>query len=214
LAVDFPRYYRDYQYPHEEPTGGPPRFYESNGQYGGFDSRVLFVLLRKLRPKRMIEIGSGFSSLLTADVNRRFLGGALEFTCIEPYPRKTGSDVNYLYFEVLPRLAPGVVIHIHDIFLPQDYPKQWILEGRSWNEQYIVRALLIHSKGFEVLFSTRYANLVMRDRLSKALGGKDVEGHSLWLVRTGNRILGSSRRFLGRMKRQFMSPWTSLRSGV
>src|SRR5262245_1056189 len=79
LSVDFPRYYRDYHYPNEEPTDKSPQFYEWNGQYGALDSRVLFVLLRKLRPKRMIEIGSGFSSLLTADVNRRFLGGSLDF---------------------------------------------------------------------------------------------------------------------------------------
>ena len=146
LASEFPRFLGDYRYPRDEPAGDPTQFYELNGQYADLDSRVLYVLLRSLRPGKMIEVGSGFSSLLTADVNRRYLGGSLDFTCIEPYPRqflrdgvpgisrlieariqdvpveslgleagdilfidsshvsKTGSDVNHLYFEVLPRL--------------------------------------------------------------------------------------------------------------
>ena len=50
---------------------------------------------------------------------------------------KTASDVNWFFFRVLPRLAPGVLIHLHDIFLPREYPKDWLLkDGRTWNEQY------------------------------------------------------------------------------
>ena len=52
---------------------------------------------------------------------------------------KTGSDTNWEYLEILPRLAPGVVVHIHDIFLPRDYPKKWVMEGWGWNEQYLVQ---------------------------------------------------------------------------
>ena len=55
---------------------------------------------------------------------------------------KIGSDVNYLFFEILPRLHRGVYIHIHDIFYPFEYPKDWIDEGRAWNENYILRAFL------------------------------------------------------------------------
>ena len=118
--------------------------------FGGLDARALFVLLRKLRPQRMIEVGSGYSSLLSADVNQRFLDSQMELTCVEPHPpkfldrtvsgltqlirqrvqdlpitefqqlangdilfidsshvAKTGSDVNFLILEVLPRLQPG-----------------------------------------------------------------------------------------------------------
>ncbi len=110
-------------------------------------------------------MGSGFSSLLMADVNARFLGHEVTITCVDPYPppflrqrvdgiarmverrvqdlplkhftdlqagdllfvdsshvAKTDSDVNFLFFEVFPRLASGVLIHLHDIFLPHDYP--------------------------------------------------------------------------------------------
>ena len=46
---------------------------------------------------------------------------------------KTGSDVNHLVFEILPRLKPGVRIHIHDVFLPAEYPKDWVIgENRSY----------------------------------------------------------------------------------
>lgn len=47
---------------------------------------------------------------------------------------KTGSDVNYELFEILPNLASGVIIHIHHMFFPFEYPKDWIYEGRNWNE--------------------------------------------------------------------------------
>ena len=57
-----------------------------------------------------------------------------------------GGDVNWMLFEVLPRLAPGVWIHFHDIFWPRDYPPRWVLqEGFTWNEQYILQAFLMHN---------------------------------------------------------------------
>ena len=66
---------------------------------------------------------------------------------------KTGNDVVFLYLKVIPELAPGVLIHIHDIFLPFDYPEDWVVEMRwEWNEQYLVQALLTFSKQFEVLW--------------------------------------------------------------
>lgn len=63
-----------------------------------------------------------------------------------------GSDVVYLFTEVLPRLAPGVVVHIHDIFLPYDYPEVWIREDRFfWNERYLLQAFLLFNDAFEVI---------------------------------------------------------------
>ena len=168
LEEFFPRHLPAYDYP-EQVKQDENRFYTQNSQFSWLDSRTLFVLLNEWQPRRLIEVGSGFSSLLAADINRRFLGHAMHLTCIEPYPRdflkraipglsqvveekvedvplsvfealetgdvlfidsshvaKTGSDVNYLFFEVLPRLKKGVRIHVHDIFLPHDYPKQWV----------------------------------------------------------------------------------------
>ena len=79
LSEDFPRFYPDYDYPHSLPdTPDLARFFTFNSQFSGFDPCLLFVLLRAYPPRRLIEVGSGYSSLLVADVNRRWLGGALD----------------------------------------------------------------------------------------------------------------------------------------
>lgn len=229
LGGEFARYVRDYDYPDNAPAGDPSAFYSRNSQFGELDARLLFVMLRSLKPRKMVEIGSGFSSLLTADVNRRFLGGRLDFTCVEPYPpdflrapiegitrvipmraqdvdiadfrlesgdvlfidsshvAKLGSDVNHLFLEVLPRLAPGVVVHIHDIHFPEDYPLWWVREGRSWNEQYLLQALLMDSRGFRVRFAGRYAYRHLGPQVAQALGGPALNGCSLWIERTAGR---------------------------
>ena len=131
-------------YPIDKPPVGIGYFY-GNDQFPALDAEFLHTMLCHLAPKTIIEVGSGFSSLITAHVNQHILGGALDFTCIEPYPRKfltdgvpgiarllqkkvedvelaffdrlhagdilfidsshvskAGSDVNYLFFEVLP----------------------------------------------------------------------------------------------------------------
>jgi predicted O-methyltransferase YrrM len=229
LREAFPRFIREYDYPEVlEDTPELDRFYTRNSQFSWLDARALFVLLRAWRPRRIIEIGSGYSSLLMTDVNRRFLDGATHITCIEPYPRpflrrsqagiahlieqkvqdvplgefgrlgagdvlfidsshvaKTGSDVNQICFEIIPRLAPGVRIHIHDIFLPHEYPVDWVLnDNRSWNEQYIVRALLMYTTAFKVLFGSAYAYHAFPDLVRDALalpGGAAFAGGSLWL---------------------------------
>ena len=64
---------------------------------------------------------------------------------------KVGSDVNHLVFEILPRLKPGVVVHVHDVFSHFEYPRVWFDEGRHWNEQYLLRAFLMHNRAFRVL---------------------------------------------------------------
>jgi CBS domain-containing protein len=64
---------------------------------------------------------------------------------------RTGSDVNWFFFEVLPRLQPGVWVHLHDIYWPHDYPVEWTLdEGLSWNEQYLLQAFLMHNADYQV----------------------------------------------------------------
>lgn len=66
---------------------------------------------------------------------------------------KTGSDVLDYMFRIMPVLKPGVVVHIHDIFYPFEYPKDWIAtENRSWNEAYLVRAFLQENPKWSVLF--------------------------------------------------------------
>jgi hypothetical protein len=227
LGKYFHSFYGDFAYPVEF-DGNPLAFYVENDQFSWLDCRALFVLLRAWRPQRFVEVGSGFSTLLVADVNRRFLDGAMKILCVEPLPRpalydpslgierllvskvqdvglepfaalqagdvlfidsshvaKTGSDVNHLCFEVLPRLRKGVRVHFHDIFLPEDYPKPWVLDqNRSWNEQYVVRALLMHSSHFRVLFGSNYAFAAHPDLLRAALRNPDgayYGGGSLWI---------------------------------
>jgi hypothetical protein len=63
---------------------------------------------------------------------------------------KAGSDVNYLFFDVLPNLKKGNLIHIHDIFSGFEYPEKWLLEGRAWNEAYLLRAFLLFNSAFEI----------------------------------------------------------------
>jgi hypothetical protein len=64
---------------------------------------------------------------------------------------KTGSDVNWIIFNVFPRLAHGVIVHIHDIFWPFEYPRQWVEDGRSWSEIYLLRAFLMYNSAFSIL---------------------------------------------------------------
>lgn len=94
---------------------------------------------------------------------------------------KTGSDVNYLVFEVLPRLKSGVIVHIHDIFYPFEYPLQWVDERRNWNEAYVVRALLTGSSMFEIIMWSSYFLTVDPVTFRKQIPTAKDFGSSLWL---------------------------------
>jgi hypothetical protein len=63
---------------------------------------------------------------------------------------KINSDVNRIFFVILPRIAPGVHIHFHDIFYPFEYPREWIYEGRAWNEAYLLHAFLQYNSAFRI----------------------------------------------------------------
>ena len=70
---------------------------------------------------------------------------------------KFGSDVNYLFLEILPTLKPGVWIHVHDIFFPKDYPEEWLLEKRlALNEQYLLEAFLAFNTSFSIRLSNHW----------------------------------------------------------
>ena len=229
LASWFPEFIADFDYPESGDAENPSGFFCLNDQFSWLDARALYVFLRKMRPARVVEIGSGFSSLLIADVIRRFFYvNECEFVCIEPYPRafltrgvpgisrlvqqrvesvdlaeftrldrgdimfidsshiaKTGSDVLFLFFNVLPVLKPGVVIHVHDVFLPNDYPREWVIDqNRSWNEQYLLQALLMYSTRFKVLFGCAYAAHVHGPAVVAALArddGHGMSGGSFWI---------------------------------
>jgi len=101
---------------------------------------------------------------------------------------KTGSDVNFLYLEVLPRLAPGVLIHIHDIFLPLDYPENWLQRRIFWNEQYLLQAFLMFNQEFDVVWGQRYVERVFPQLYTAIVAGRaepasNQQSFSFWLRR-------------------------------
>lgn len=195
------RYRHEYEQFPFEPTADAHRFHLGNSAYGPGDAEILYALVRDLRPRRIIEIGAGYTTLVIAEALRRNAadeGRRSDFLSIEPHPPdwlrpgpaeldrmlatplqevplatfealeagdllfidsshvvKTGSDVVYEFLEILPRLAPGVFVHVHDIYLPRDYPRKWLEESRFfWNEQYLLQAFLSGHSGFEVVLAT------------------------------------------------------------
>ncbi len=88
---------------------------------------------------------------------------------------KTGSDVQYEYLEILPRLRKGVIISFHDIFLPAEYRKNWILKHHKfWNEQYLLQAFLIFNDAFEVLWMGSYMHINHPDLLQQSFNSYNI----------------------------------------
>jgi hypothetical protein len=63
---------------------------------------------------------------------------------------KTGSDVLWLFTRVLPIVPPGVLVHVHDIFWPFEYPETWLDERRAWNENYFLHTFLVLNKAYRI----------------------------------------------------------------
>jgi hypothetical protein len=93
---------------------------------------------------------------------------------------RTGNDVVYLFLNVLPTLPPGVVVHIHDIFLPYDYPAQWAAE-RQWNEQYLVQAMLMDSANWAVIWPGHFLQRTMPGFAKHFPHLASRRAQSLWL---------------------------------
>jgi Methyltransferase domain len=79
---------------------------------------------------------------------------------------KAGSDVNTLFVDVLPTLAPGVYVHVHDVFPAFEYPWSWVREGRAWNENYLLRAFLQFNDTFEIVLWPNLLAAIDPDRLA------------------------------------------------
>ena len=103
---------------------------------------------------------------------------------------KTGSDVNHLFLRILPRLPAGVVVHIHDICLPFEYPRRWSEDVLCyWNEQYVLAALLANSTKFEILVGNYFLQNTDIEALrpfgpQPAIDGVSLGGGSIWLRAT------------------------------
>lgn len=97
---------------------------------------------------------------------------------------KTGSDLNYLFFKVLPVLHKGVIVHFHDIFYSFEYPLKWVMEGRNWNEMYILKAFLMYNNSFKILFFNDYLFNNYHRELITAFPIPDLtSGGSIYLIK-------------------------------
>jgi len=195
---------------------GPGPFYLNNGQFLGVDSEILYCMIREFKPRRIFEIGSGYSTCLSAQAIQKNAAEDGSYACdliaIDPNPPaflraglpglsrliqnsvqdipisffqeltdrdilfidsshvlKIGSDVQYEYLEILPSLQPGVLVHLHDIFLPGEYPREWVIQRhRFWNEQYLLQAFLAFNSAFTVLWAGSFLHVKHPDRLDAA----------------------------------------------
>jgi Methyltransferase domain len=95
---------------------------------------------------------------------------------------KYHSDVNDLFFHILPALNRGVIIHIHDIFYPFEYPDHWLKQGRAWNEAYLLRAFLMNNPQFEIVFFNDYLGQTQGEQLKQYLPlMHPIAGGAIWL---------------------------------
>ena len=180
---------------------GDETFGYRNDMYSFGDAETYYSMIRLKKPRRIIEIGSGNSTLmarLAIDANRRDDPPyECEQVCIEPYEMSwlegTGvtvirervetidiavfaalqagdflfidsshvirpwGDVLREFQEIVPGLNPGVLVHVHDIFTPRDYPERWLRhERRLWNEQYLLESFLAFNPRCEVVCATNW----------------------------------------------------------
>ena len=213
----------------EESRDNQLRYKANNSNYSHGEALILYSMIRLLKPQKIVEIGSGYSSCAILDVNDLFFSGSIDCTFIEPYPdllksllrpsdiegidivsshaqsidervfekltsgdilfidsthvSKIDSDVNHIFFRILPCLNSGVYIHFHDIYYPFEYPKHWIYEGRAWNEAYMLRAFLQNNDKYEiVLFNSYLNNIYFNQHESRDIESLLKElGSSIWL---------------------------------
>ena len=201
-------------------------YYMRNGMYGEVDGDVLYSMLRHYKPQRIIEIGSGWSTILSEYALRKNLaetGVKASITAIEPYPSdflrhyassdvqileqevqkvdlnifqtleendilfidsshvvKIASDVCFEFLEILPTLKKGVIIHIHDIFLPFEYPEYWAKQSLFfWNEAYLLQAFLMFNQAFEVLWAGNWMRVKHPDDMARVFRG--IASQSFWI---------------------------------
>ena len=190
-----------------------------DGFFGWVDAEVLYAMVRILKPARMIEVGAGNSTRITA-MALRANNTACTFLTIDPEPRSTlpdgvphlralvqsvsseafalgrddilfidsshfyepGSDVEYLLDKILPILPAGAVVHVHDIFLPYDYPADWA--GRYYTEQYRL-AEILETGDWEVLWSGHQMMKNERAAMLAAFPGvpETTDPGSFWMRR-------------------------------
>lgn len=225
LLENFTKYYDEI--PFKPGKQAKIRFHYENDYYSYTDSIILHSMIRHFKPKKIIEIGSGFSSAVMLDTNELFFDNQIDLIFIEPYLNrlysimteedkisatiiqndvqlitldnfeklqagdflfvdsshvvKTGSDVNYILFEILPLLRSGVLIHFHDIFYPFEYPKEWVFMGRNWNETYSLKAFMMYNNKFEIRLFSDFIHKHFKDAFRNMPLSYKNTGGNLWL---------------------------------
>jgi methyltransferase family protein len=217
--------------PPHGPTGRRHEFFIDNGLYQATDADLLHAMIRHHRPDLVIELGAGFSTLVSAGATEanRADGAATRLESYDPYAIppskdelpgldvlkpvaaqdipledfarlhdgdilfvdtshtvKIGGDTTHIVLEVLPRLAPGVIVHFHDVFLPWHYPRDWIEHNRwYWAEQYLLQAFLAGNPDWEVLIGAYALSRERADELRRLVTNVDPAHPplSLWLRR-------------------------------
>jgi len=192
------------------------RYKKKEATYRYSDAVFLFLMMRKYKPSRIVEVGSGSSSAIMLDTNDLFFQDTrIFFTFIESNPNdclnklitkadqnncriyankiqdvdpsifkelqendilfidsshvcKAASDLNFLFFEILPLLNQGVLVHFHNIFYPFEYPKDWLTEERFfWNECYLLRAFLMNNSDYRIVLFNSAAHRYHYDYLKE-----------------------------------------------
>ncbi|MEX0365658.1 MAG: class I SAM-dependent methyltransferase [Ruegeria sp.] len=92
---------------------------------------------------------------------------------------RMSNDVAHLFCRIIPALKPGVVIHVHDVFLPYEYPKRFFYDCPGWGEQYVLHALL-HGGGYEMLWPGYYLQQARPDAVKALPFLSEGRAQSLW----------------------------------
>lgn len=220
-----------------DPTDDPREFYTENSSFSFGCAASTHLVLRHFKPKRLIEVGSGFSSRVMSAAmlkNQQDTGQVGQYTIVDPYPGEVvtgglpgvsklikervellpagfadelgegdilfidsghcvrmGGDLNFLILDVLPRLAPGVVVHFHDIPLPFEYPKALATNAsfrQFWTESYLLQAFLCFNDQFEILLAMQWLMSEGADQFQQAFPHYDprvkkLGSGSFWIRR-------------------------------
>ena len=217
--------------PFENQHASERQYYINNPSFAAGDGEYCYNIIRHYKPKKIIEIGCGYSTLICMQAetkNAETDNMSSNHICIEPYEMpwleklnvkvirkkveeidlgffgqlesndilfidsshmiRPQGDVLFEFLEILPALKPGVLVHIHDIFTPRDYPQEWIVDKHCmWNEQYLLEAFLSFNQQFRILGAVNF----LKHNYPQELGAKcpntakipDDEPGSFWMIR-------------------------------
>jgi glycosyltransferase involved in cell wall biosynthesis len=216
--------------PRADPDAPVGKFRLDNQTYDRVDAELLYATVRHFKPRRFVELGSGYSTLVAWEALRAnsLEGHAGELSVLDPHPSphvtsrselaarvsplaaqdvpeevveelepsdilfvdtshtvKIGGDVNRIVLDLLPKVAPGVVVHFHDVFLPKDYSRGHLENAHYWTEQYLLQAFLMYNGEWEVLASAQALARRAPERMGHLIPsfGVGVSPGAIWLRR-------------------------------